>query len=191
MALLAGVYVAFVARSSDRLYVSRDVSHDELRDVIDSIWLLGELKPVSEKAGRQPWPRMGRDIAFVEALFMDAAGNRAAVSVLAIGSGEARTGLRSARDALCLKDWQASDCDQQFNNFRYEAAPAAEVGEKVLASIREGASGPVVSHTFTRAGMQITLSLQSKMTRCSIVPRTCSARWTRTQSRLPRSTEWP
>ena len=65
--------------------------------------------------------------------------------------------------ALCSKTWPNSECDPQYNSHRYtETEPAARVGEKAVASLRFAASGSRVrSDTFVRAGMLVTLSMES------------------------------
>ncbi|MPZ49715.1 MAG: hypothetical protein GEU75_10560 [Dehalococcoidia bacterium] len=163
MALAAYIFV--VRSSTPPEYVNPDALEPaELQAIISLEALPLGFELVGEDAQRHLWsPGSADEVAYAATLFEDAQSNRIAVQIIATGKGETRAGLRYARDALCSKIWPDTDCDPQYNSFRYsEAEPAALVGEKAVASMRGSRSGALVhNYTFVRAGMLVTLSIQS------------------------------
>ena len=163
--VLLAVYTFVVASSTSPRYVDPDaVEPQDLKAIMPPETLPVGFKLAAEDVGRRLWaPGSEDEVAYGSWLFIDDAGNRIAVSITATGTGATRTGLRYARDALCSKSWPNSDCDPQFNSSQYVETEPLRVGERSVGSSRESASGRSIRNdTFVRAGMEITLSIESE-----------------------------
>jgi hypothetical protein len=164
-----------VAASGRPEYVDpRTVSAEELKTLLSVEALPPGFRLVAEAGGRTPWGAPGDDwqATYAERLYEDDGANRVAVRVVVTGT--ALRGDLSRYDALCSKTWTAGDCGPQYNAYRYtQAATIVDAGERAFASTRQcfaeacGADravpgAPVHNQTFVRAGMVVTLSVQSR-----------------------------
>src|SRR5262245_54407450 len=87
-----------------------------LADILTPEALPAGFELLSEQHGYENWHPSGR-AAYSARLFANAAGERIAVQVTAMGSRWASQYLERT-DALCRR-WPDGECDGQYNTYRY------------------------------------------------------------------------
>ena len=159
LVVVGGYFYALIS-SPVRSYVDPDkVDPASLAKVLRPEALPDGFALVSEQHGFENWRPSGRG-AYGAQLFENAEGERIAIQVIVMGSRWANGNLRTS-DALCGREWPGSECDGQFNTYRYEDAYPALYGNSAStqASMRTSTSGARVRNdTFVLAGMRITVS---------------------------------
>jgi hypothetical protein len=155
------LYIHLVVSTTASAYLGPDnVSESELNAIVQGDGSLPGYEMISSDAGEDSWRPGPITVAFSRAVHEDGEGNRVAIELVATGSRWARSGLRYARDAICLSEL-TTGCNPQFNLNRYEAtAPSADVGEKIVAAERQNGELRTRSDTFVRSGVLVTVTVQ-------------------------------
>jgi hypothetical protein len=172
---IAGYISVLVRTNEPELVDPGSVDASDLKALMPEAAMPPGYRLVAENNDRVLWGMPGEDTwraAVAERLFEDDAGNRIAVRVVVTGMSQRRAAI-GHHDALCSKAWARTDCDPQYNAYRYTAAERSIPGpEASVASFRQcytalcGATaeqpGPLTrNESFVRAGVIVTLSVQS------------------------------
>ena len=157
LAIVGGYCYALISDPERSYLAADDVEPETLTAILTRDALPVGFDLVHEKHGYQNLRPSG-EATYGAQLFQNERGDRIAVEIIAIGSRWA--GSFQAGDALCSQPWPESECDGQFNTYRYDYALPAHYGSAgTESSVRLSTTGARVrSDTFAVAGMRITVS---------------------------------